>query len=143
MQQLVRGIRHHRVGRQAVHTVFGLPLLRLETGELELEGQAGVAGALYVSNVGVDAGGEGRQDLRRIGGITAKLLRLVAPVAQTPRVDVALNGRWAEDFGKASLSRALPQFHLKQTILCRDESLCEEQVVLITRVDVRNAPTVA
>src|SRR6516164_1067287 len=143
MQQLIRGIRHHRVRRQAVQTVFGLPLLRLESGKAELDGQTGMAGMLYVGDVSVDACGEGRQDLPCIGGITAILLRHVTPVPQAPRADVALNGRWAEDFGKAPLSRALPQFDLEQTILCRDETLCEEQVVLITRIDMGDAPTVA
>ncbi len=67
----------------------------------------------------------------------------VAAITQQPRIDIALQGRRAQDFGQPALSRPLPQLHLKQAVLSRHESLSKEQVVLVLGVDVSHAPTVA
>jgi hypothetical protein len=42
-----------------------------------------------------------------------------------------------------SLAGALPEFHLEEAILGGNDSLGEEEIMLILRVDVRDAPTVA
>jgi hypothetical protein len=59
------------------------------------------------------------------------------------RFDVAFNCRGTDKFGKASLSDEFPQFHLEKPILCGDETLCEKQVMLVTCMDVSDAPAIA
>jgi hypothetical protein len=58
-------------------------------------------------------------------------------------VQVTLHGRWAEDFCEAPLSRAFPQFNLKESILGSDETLGKEQIVLIACIDMGDSPAVA
>ena len=78
-----------------------------------------------------------------VGAITRPLGGHVAPVLHAARRRVTFDEVEAQHFRQPPLRRAAPEIHLKEAILRLDEALREEQVVVVPRVDVRHAPTVA
>src|SRR6185437_6867950 len=67
----------------------------------------------------------------------------VAAVAQQPGIPITLNRRFAQHLGQPSLPGSLPHLHLEQAILRSNESLREEEIMLVDSIDVRHSPVVA
>src|SRR5208282_1018572 len=141
--ELAGAVSRHRVGSQAVQTVFRLPGFGFEPGELELEWETDAAGLLDFFDVGVDAGGESFEDFLCIGSIAFVFSVHVAAIPQKTGADIPLHERRSKDFREAPLAGALPKFHLEKAVLRDDKALREEKIVLVLRIDVGNAPAVA
>src|ERR1022692_4030989 len=119
-----------------------MPRVGGKSCELKLDWEAGAAGRGEARNVSVDAVGECREDGERVRGIAFIFGFHVAAITQGAGIHVAGQEGGAEDFGEASLTGALPEFHLKKAILGGDDALREKQVVLVLSVDVGDSPSI-
>src|SRR5690606_36002166 len=118
------------------------PFAGSDTEQAELERQErGVA--RYAVYVGVDAIHE-RADYRGSVRVIGCELALHAPaVHEEARPAVALELSRAEYLGHGSRGLAAPELELEQPVVRRVVALREEEVVLVSGVDVRDPPPVA
>ena len=124
--------RHHHLRR---------PAPRSDAQKLELDGQqAGLP--LGPGDIGVDAVHERRDDGVAPVVVVAHLGRHVAPEPEQPRADVALQFARTEDLRHRAGRLPPPQLELEQPVARRRVALREEEVVLVLRVDVGDAPPV-
>jgi len=118
------------------------PSLRLDPEELELEGQKGGIPADAV-DIGVDALDKGGNDLSASRVVKAQLLAEVASVFEQARPDVPAELLRPQDFGHGSGRLAPPEFELEEAVGSDVEALGEKEVVLVSGIDVGDAPGVA
>ena len=98
---------------------------------------------LGLGDVGVDAAHEGFDDRLAARVIVIQLGVEIAAEHVQPRADVALHFPRPENLGDRPGCLAPPQFELEQPVLRGGVALREEQVRLVLRVDVVDAPPVA
>src|ERR1044071_3507795 len=67
----------------------------------------------------------------------------ISPNTNEPGKLNSLESRRSEDSGQATFPSSPPKLHLPQTILSRDKTLCEKQVILSLCKDVRDAPRIS
>src|SRR5579884_2936401 len=94
-------------------------------------------------NVGVNAIGKSGQNAERVRRVALVFGLHVTAIAEQARISIALNRRFAQYLGKPSLPHSLPHFHLEKPILCGDESLREEKIMLVGGIDVRDSRVIA
>ena len=138
-EDFVPRVARHDEAFGATQKVFGLPGFRAVAGDVEFFGKIGVRDR----NPRVDTRDEARRDLPGIGRVTLPIGFLVAAVAHQPRHPVARHVVGSEDLRQPALRRPPPEIDLEEPVLRLDESLREEQIVGVLRVDVRDAPAVA
>ena len=130
----------HAEGGPAQHCRLRRPRERLDAGELELHRQV----VAVLPDVGVHAGGVGGEQPVGVG-VIARPLGFVegSPEPHQPGAAVVVERLRTEDLRQPPLAPAAPHLHLPQPVLRHDVALCEEQVVVVPRVDVGHAPLVA
>src|SRR5450631_2969256 len=119
-----------------------MPGLRFEAADLKFDREAPAARPLGFRDVRVDSRRERLQDRFRIRRVAPKFRLHVAAIAQPSRIQVACHRLRPEYLGESSLSRALPELHLKQPILGHDKALRKEKIVAVPGIDVRNTPAI-
>ncbi len=138
-KHLVVRVRGHDEAFGAAEQILGLPRLGAVAGHGELLREL----LANRRNLGVDAGDETRRDPARVRRVALPLRVHVTAIPHEAREAIAVDVVRAENLGEPSLSRAAPQIDLEQPVLRLDETLCEEEVVGVLRVDMWNAPPVA
>ena len=136
---LLRHVRHQALVARDDH--LGHPVSRRDAEQLELDRQQ-VRLARRPVDVGVDAIDERRDDLVAPRVVVAHLGREVAPKAEQARAGVALDLSRAENLGDRPGGAPPPDLELEEPVARRGVALREEQVVLVLRVDVGDAPPV-
>src|SRR5215831_18543431 len=99
--------------------------------------------ALGLGDVRIDAVDECANDRWPVGMIVGKLGLHVAAELEQSRTDVARELARAEQLGDGAGRLAPPQLELEEPVRGRDVPLREKQIVLVLRVDVRDAVSVA
>src|SRR5262249_1209155 len=143
MRQFAESIAGHRECCHAVQTILRLPRLGLKPSPQKLDGKPVPSRAPWAANERVTPAGECLEDLFCVGRIALVFGFDVAAIAQEPCTNIVRPLGFADDFGEAALSRALPQFHLKEAVLRGDKPFGEKEIVLILCVDMRDTPAVS
>ena len=82
-------------------------------------------------------------DLASIGSVAFKFLFDVAAIPQQTGEAIARDGFGPKNFRQLAFTHASPQVELPKSILSRDETLSEEQILLCPGVNVRDTPRIA
>ncbi len=118
------------------------PALGQDPEHLELDRQFGRPRPRLV-DIGVDAVDERRDDRLAARVVPVELGLQVAAEHVQARADVALQRLGSEDLGDGAGGLPAPDLELEQAVARRRVALREEQIRLVLRVDVIDAPTVA
>lgn len=97
---------------------------------------------LGVSDVGVEASDKSGDDLLALGVVVVHIEAQVAARSQQAGTNVAVKGLGALNLGHCASHPTTPDFELRKTLTGGVIALGKEQVVLICRVDVSDAPAI-
>ncbi|MNL57532.1 hypothetical protein D3C87_1811060 [compost metagenome] len=97
---------------------------------------------LYPIHIGVDAGGKRGQDGLAFGVIAGEFGLHVAPEQEQARGAVLFDEARAKLLGHLAFTLPAPQVQLPQAVARGGKALREEQVILVLRIDMRDAVAV-